>query len=264
MASATASWPLSRWAIVVMSFLVLISFPLFTGLAFLGFGPVPYFLVVILLLGAATAATGNKWVTFANGLFLLIFAGLNAPFLVPELARPDHYPDFHLAVLIITAGVVGIVAAVATLLRTRKGAVPSPARWGTVGAMLLLLALGVIAGAAGASTTLHKVPSLGASAVAMVPDETLSLTTTVDTFVAPDVVVKEGKITKITVDNKDGFTHAFNVDALSLGPDLLGGKSTDIWIKVDKAGTYQLYCKYHSEVGADGKRVGMVGTFTVA
>lgn len=250
-------WSLARWTITMTALIVILMFPIFTGLAFLQFGPVPYFLGVFLILLVVAIATGNRWVWLAEAIVLLLFAGLNAAFIVPELTRPDHYPDYILANVAILALPVSIVAAIAIVRETRKGSAPRAARLGSWGAVVALLVAGALIGMTTASVGLHGAPSAGTGTVLLTPDATVTVTTANTLFVPSTVSIPSGKIVKLSVQNTDPGLHKFNVDELHLDAELSGGKTTDLWLKADAPASYQLYCVLHASKGGDGKWTGM-------
>ncbi|GEM_PF-6987653 len=258
-----ARWPAHRIASVAAALVMVLMFPLFTGTEFFGFGPVPYFLAAFLVLAIALCFPLRAWMQRTDqvllGLLGLFFMGANASFVFPELAHPEHFPDYGFSTLGVAAALVLAAAAVAAFIP----ALGHPARWGSWGVAALLVLAGVSVGATAAMYEEHAVPAAGAGSVLLTPDVTLEVTAQNAQFSPASLTLPAGKIVKIHVTNADSGTHNFRVDALGLASDLLAGKTTDLWIRTDKTGTYQFYCSIHSTQNADGTWTGMTGTLVV-
>lgn len=260
--SNSSGWTLARWVVVVAGVLPVLSFLAFTGLAWLQFGPVPY-LVAFGLVGVALVAWRPAWWAYlVAGLGSLVMVGLNAPFLGPEMVRPDHYPEYAVVNVIVLGGLASLIASVVGLVQARRGTA-APARWGAPPAAAALLVAGVILGAVIAGVEMHNAPVAGAGTVLLTPQATASTTEKDDAFTPATVSIPAGKIVKLSIANDDPGQHNFKVDDLSIMAETPSGKTTDVWLQTDKTGTYQFYCSIHSSQGDDGKWEGMVGTLTV-
>jgi heme/copper-type cytochrome/quinol oxidase subunit 2 len=239
-----------------------ILFPALTGLGFLQFGPVPYILAVLLAAGVANALVDRGWLGLVGGVLSFAFVAMNLPFILPSASHPERYPDYIFSMLLVPLCTLGLVGGIAGFIAKRRGTA-KPAGWGTWAASLTILVVGVALGASVASVQTHILPGTGGSAVALTPDSTVQVTLKGDAFVPDHFTIPAGKVVKFMVDNQDTGTHDFSIDALQLRTDILAGKTTAVWVRMDQPGTYQLYCSIHSSKGADGTWTGMVATLTV-
>lgn len=263
-AAGIARWPTHRLASFAGALAIVLVFPVFTGLDFLSFGPVPYFLAAFVALALVVALVAKTWAQRGAqvllGLLGVVFVAGNAEHVFPELSHPEHFPDYGIAFIGLLASVTLVLAAVASFVPALKRS----ARVGSWGLAGLLVLAGIAAGGAATMYGAKGAPAVGAGSVAMSPDVTVEVTAKDDAFVPATINVPAGKIVKIHVVNADNTLHNLHADALGIGADLPAGKATDIWIKTDKTGTFQSWCALHSAAGADGTRTGMVGTIVVA
>ncbi len=77
-------------------------------------------------------------------------------------------------------------------------------------------------------------------------------------FNQSEVRVKSGQPVAFSLINKDGFAHAFDVDAFDIHVPMPASQTQTLTFTPDRPGTYQFYC------GAPGHpEAGMVGTVIV-
>lgn len=77
-------------------------------------------------------------------------------------------------------------------------------------------------------------------------------------FVRDEVHVPAGQSVTLRIVNRDGYAHAFDIDAFGIHRPLAARETVEITFKPEQAGRYQFYC------GSPGhQKAGMVGTLVV-
>lgn len=77
-------------------------------------------------------------------------------------------------------------------------------------------------------------------------------------FDQSEVQVKAGQPVTLRIINKDGYTHAFDIDEFDIHTPLAANETLEITFTPDKPGRYTFYC------GSPGHQAaGMVGTLIV-
>jgi heme/copper-type cytochrome/quinol oxidase subunit 2 len=259
--SPRPAWSLARQVLAVSLLLPTLILLGTSGPAILAVPPVVVFLALHLVAAAFFFWKGDRWSALLGGIALFAFAAMNLPFIGPELVRPDHGAIFAVGHSAILVGVAGLVSGIAVFREARAGVSPPP-RWGAPGAMFALVAVGAMLGVGFTGFAASYIPSPGAGSVALTPEATVDVTIEDFAYSPATVSIPADKIVRIRVTNEDRELHTFSVDGLSLAADVPPGKTAEIWVKTDKAGDYQIYCKPHSEGGET--REGMTATLTVA
>lgn len=77
-------------------------------------------------------------------------------------------------------------------------------------------------------------------------------------FGQSEVTVKAGQPVTLRLVNRDGYTHAFDMDAFDIHTSLAANETAEVRFTPEKAGRYPFYC---SSPGHE--MAGMVGTFIV-
>jgi len=264
-------WTLARWVLVVALILPAVYITAATGgFVWFGFGPTPFFLVPMLVIGVVAVFWPNKWLLLAGGILAFLEAvaemgGYLSGQGDPGVLRPDRTLEFSYWWLVTLLGVSALVAAIANLRRSRAGAAAPPAgttAWG-VGAVCVAVAL--FAGGLAVAGMEHKfVPAESGVGVGLTADVSDALAARNDKWAPNAVEVGVGKVLHLNVTNGDAGVHVFNQDDHGVRLDLAPATTHDVWLRFDQAGTYQWYCEIHSTKGADGKWTGMTGTITVS
>jgi plastocyanin len=259
-----ARWTLARACIVVFAILPMVYITIFTGFAWLGFGPVPYFLFAMAVSALVFAWWPNRWLGLVPGAVATLWAigdlaaGASGD---PGILRPDRTIEFTFWWLSTILAPATLVAGIAHFRQAKRGAPLRPTAVG-VGAVVFVAALW-LGGAATALQEKQFVPAAAGSAVGLTPDVSLNLTASGDQWQPASLTIPAGKVVRITVHNADSNAHVFNQDQADLRVDLPGGATKEVWLRIDAAGTLQYYCELHAGKGADGKWSGMVGALTV-
>jgi len=264
-------WSLARTFLVVSLILPVVAITLDTGgFAWLHFGPVPYFLIPMALVGLAAIWWPQRWLLLAGGLVAFVYALAGSAAALtggdpangdPGALRPDRFGLFAFWWLSVVAGVGALVAAVAYARETRRGPAP-PTRLG-VAAVAVCIAV-YLAGVATAYEVKAYVPAPQGGVVAAHPDVELNLTARDDAWSPASLAIPAGKLVLLHVANAGNAAHVFDQAESGARVDLAPGASHDVWLRLDAAGPLQYYCELHSAKGSDGKWTGMVGALTVS
>ncbi|MCA1811842.1 MAG: cupredoxin domain-containing protein [Halobacteriales archaeon] len=255
-------WTPARGFLVAGLILPALYLTLFTGLAWLGFGPIPFFVIPMAAIGVAGIFWPNRWLLLAGAvLAVIVTAGGSMPGGDPGVLRPDRTLEYSYWWLTALLSPALLVAAIVNVVQARRGAPASATRVG-VAAIVLVGALW-LGGVATAMQEKAFVPSGGGAAVGLTPDVELTVVAKGDAWEPAALSVPAGKVVKLTVENQDAGAHVFNQDDVGLAADLPAGSTTTVWLRMPAAGTFQFYCELHASKGADGKWSGMVGTLTV-
>lgn len=259
--SPTVGWNLARQALVASLLAPTVVLLGWYGLPILEVVEVVVFLVALTALAVANVVWKNRWLQLSGGLGIAAFAALNIPFIGPELVRPDHYPTYFVAWMAVLSGVTGLVAGIAGFADAKRGRLGAP-RWGGLAPAAILLALGFAAGTLAAALGMQMAPAPGTGTVALTPDAQVDASIEAFAYAPDPVRVARDTLTRLTLTNHDGEMHTFTVEGLGIDADVAPGKSVDVWLKPDEAGTFAIHCKPHS-TPTDAGRDGMVGTLVV-
>ncbi|MEA3202305.1 MAG: Cupredoxin-like domain [Thermoplasmata archaeon] len=261
-------WSLSRTFLVVALILPVVVLTLeVRGFAWLGFGPVPFFLIPMALLGLVAIRWPNRWMLLAGGILAFVYAisgsiaaltGSDPANGDPGALRPDRFNEYTFWWLSVVAGVGALVAAIAHA--RRAPASPTPLGIAAVAVCVAVF----LAGVATAYEVKAYVPPAQGSVVAAHADAELNLTARDDAWEPASLHVPVGKLVLLHVRNAGSADHVFDQPESGARVDLAPGSTHDVWLKLDAAGSLQYYCELHSAKGGNGKWTGMVGTLDVA
>jgi plastocyanin len=181
--------------------------------------------------------------TVLLGFFSLAVLASGAPFLLDALSHPESIVDFLPLVLFTVSALVGTIAAIPAYRESAPPATTSaPARGLAVAGGAVLLAAAIVS----------VIAFMGVnSEEAQAGDVRL---TAEDVEFAPEILTADAGSVAVHVTNQDGTRHTFTID--ELGVDLNVPPDTTQRVSFDApAGTYEFYCRPHSDV--------MTGTLTV-
>lgn len=77
-------------------------------------------------------------------------------------------------------------------------------------------------------------------------------------FVRDEVHVPAGQAVTLRIVNRDGYAHAFDIDAFDIHRPLAARETVEITFTPEEAGSYEFYCGSPGHQGA-----GMMGTLVV-
>ncbi|HUR62035.1 MAG TPA: cupredoxin domain-containing protein [Candidatus Thermoplasmatota archaeon] len=254
-------WTPARWFLVIGSFLPILYLTVFTGLAWLHFGPIPYIVVPMALIGLAAIWWPNRWMLLVAAL-LMVFLAVGSSQGDPGFLRPDRFLEYTFFWLEVALAPAMLVAAIVNIRQQGKdGRVPAALT--PLGAAALAVVVALWVGGVATAWQLHAfAPAGGGEAVGIKADLELNLTAEKDLWQADSITVAAGKVVKLTIVNKDVYGHVFNQDDIGLAVDIPAGGTVVVWFRMPTAGTFQFYCVLHAAKGPDGKWAGMVGTLT--
>lgn len=161
------------------------------------------------------------------GFVSLVHFATSAAFLTEGLVHPESFWDFWLAWSIVLTAGLGVLAAAAVWRREDDGS--KRARAVSLGIMALIVALGIVGGAA---TIAYD------SEAAQDGDIALSAR---DVLFEPENLIADSGEVAVFVDNADSFRHTFSIDALDVDLEVPGGKATRVEF-IAEPGTYEFYC----------------------
>lgn len=257
-----APWTLARWVLVVGLLAQLVLFTALTGLGWLQFGPVPYFVGGMAVIGLIAIWWPNRWLLLVGSLAALLFAVVGSmPGNDPGTLRPDRFMEFITWWFGIVTAPALVVAAFVHIAQNRHLPPAHPTALGSA-AVALVLALW-LGGVAVAYQEHTFEPAAAGTGIGMKADVELDLTASGDAWQPAALSVPAGKVVKITIANKDAGNHVFNQDDVGLATELPASSTTVVWLRMPTAGSFQFYCQLHASKGSDGKWTGMVGTLTV-
>jgi plastocyanin len=253
-------WTLARGFLVVGLLLPVVLLTILVhGFVWLSFGPVPFLLIPMALIGIVAIWWPNPWLLLVGAVIgVLNMAGSSQG--DPGFLRPDRTLEFTFWWLIALLGVGLLVAAIANLVQRRA----PPARPGRLGVALVAVVVALYFG--GLAVALQEkafVPPAAGAAVGEKPDLELNLTATDDKWTPAAISVPAGKVLLLHVTNGGSADHVFDQPDAGIRIDLAPGSTHDVWLKLDAAGALQYYCELHAAKGADGKWAGMVGALSV-
>lgn len=214
----------------------------------------PFMVIPAIVAGLAWRfGTWSKVLAAVIGLAMFV---MNAPFLLPAMARPQVFFDFTPGSAYIIGSLLafgGGVAAVAKRKDVRTGATPLERRI-EVSTVALVVVLALVSGvlALTSRSTATEAERAGAVAADMKGFEYDSGTYT----------VAAGEETRFVVHNSDPTWHTFTIDGI-VNQGVTPGSDAVVELSGLEVGTYTIYCEPHSEVNAAGEREGMVATLKV-
>jgi plastocyanin len=174
------------------------------------------------------------------GFVSLVHFATSAAFLAEGLVHPESFWDFWLAWSIVLTAGLGVLAAAAVWRRDDDGS--KRARAVSLGIMALIVALGIVGGAA---TIAYE------SEAAQDGDIALSARNVL--FEPANLIADSGEIA-VFVDNDDSFRHTFSIDALEVDLEVPGDKATRVEF-IAEPGTYEFYCAVPGHVDMKGELV---------
>lgn len=161
------------------------------------------------------------------GFVSLVHFATSAAFLAEGLVHPESFWDFWLGWSIVLTAGLGVLAAAAVWRREDDGS--KGARAVSLGIMALIVALGIVGGAA---TTAYDSDSAREGDIALSARNV--------EFEAANLIADSGEIA-VFVENNDSFRHTFSIDALDVDLEVPGGKATRVEF-IAEPGTYEFYC----------------------
>ena len=210
---------------------------------------------VLVLAGllAATKRPGWRTLGIMTGLALLYLG-------VASIALPDHDGSWGMM-----GGVVSAIGGLAFLTATAWEMRPSALTSGLLAQQTRrvpygIVLLAVLALAAILVTAIPRWASSGSSHTARIAGQ--PVVTAQDFTFAPDKMqVQAGETIALSLDNRDGYAHQFDLDALDIHVPMPASQTTLARFRPTQPGTYIFYCVFHTN-NATGQ--GMVGTLIVA
>ncbi len=211
--------------------------------------------VVLVLAGqlAATKRPGWRTLGIITGLALLYLG-------VASIALPYHDGSWGM-----TCGVVSAIGGLAFLAATAWEMRPSALTSGPLApqtrrvpyATVLLAALAL---AAILVTAIPRWASSGNPTTAPIAGQPV-LSAQEFTFAPDKIHVKAGETVALSLDNRDGYPHQFDLDALNIHVPMPAGQTILARFTSTQPGTYTFYCVLHTNKPTGQ---GMVGTLIVA
>ena len=186
------------------------------------------------------------------GIVVLLFTGFYAPY---ALAHPADALGFATTLVVLVAAIVVIVGSLTAWAEIRRGR-PLWTSRGRAG----FVAVGIVGLVAGASVTSALAASSTGTGTALdrPPASTVPLTAKDTKFIELGIEATSGEVLGLYVTNKDGYAHAFDIDALGIHVPLPAGATTFVAVKPTTAGALAFYCAVPGHRDA-----GMVGSITV-
>lgn len=256
-----ARWTPARSFLVAGSILPVAYLSAFTGIDWLHFGPLPYFVIPMAAIGIAGIFWPNRWLLLLSAL-VAVAAAAGSTQGDPGFLRPDRTLEYSYWWLSVLLAPALLVAAIVHIRQAKRGA-PSPATAGGIAAIVLVGALW----AGGVATAVQEavfVPVGGGSAVGgLQADHEATLVAKDDVWEPAALSFPAGKVVKLTIESQGSAAHVFNQDDVGLDVDVPAGATQTVWLRMPTAGSFQFYCELHASKGGDGKWTGMVGTLTV-
>jgi plastocyanin len=161
------------------------------------------------------------------GFVSLVHFATSAAFLAEGLVHPESFWDFWLGWSIVLTAGLGVLAAAAVWRQEDDGS--KRARAVSLGIMALIVALGILGGAA---TIAYDSDSA--------QDGDIALSARNVEF-EPARLSAAGRDIAVFVENEDPFRHTFSIDALDVDLELPGGKAARVEFTAEP-GTYEIYC----------------------
>lgn len=216
------------------------------------------FIGLYAVVGLATLWSGARtrswiWlVAIVPGVLMLLFDGPFAPY---ALTHPADALAFVTSLVALVAAIVDIVAGATAWREVRSGRTLWQPRGR--GGLVLTTVVGLVIGASLTSVAAASSASPGI-ALAAPPATTATLTAVKTTFVEKTLRGKAGDVLGVFVTNKDGYAHAFDIDALGVHVALPADSTTFVAIRPTAAGLLPFYCAVPGH-----KAAGMAGTIDV-
>jgi len=211
--------------------------------------------VILVLAGLLAATKRPGWRTLG------IITGLAFLYLgVASIALPYHDGSWGMTGGVVSA-IGGLTFLAATSWETRTSALTSSPlaqqtrRVPYVTALLAALALAAIL-----VMVIPRWASSGSPHTAPIAGQPV-LTAQDFTFAPDKIQVKAGETVALSLDNRDGYTHQFDLNALNIHVPMPAGQTILARFTPTQPGTYTFYCVLHTNK-ATGQ--GMMGTLIVA
>lgn len=174
------------------------------------------------------------------GFVSLFHFATSAAFLTEGLVHPESFWDFWLAWSIVLTAGLGVLAAGAVWRREDESS--KRARAVSLGTMALIVALGILGGAA----------TIAYDSDAAQDGDVVLRAGNVQ-FEPADPIAESGEVA-VFVDNDDSFRHTFSIDALDVDLEVPGGKATRVEF-IAEPGIYDFYCAVPGHDGMKGELV---------
>ena len=245
----------AAYIFVVAVFLVFATQPFAADFIAVIVGFVVLFGVIGLASVAWSGARSRPWfwiVAMVPGILVLLFNGFYAAY---ALAHPADALSFVTTLVVLVAGMLVVFGSLTAWLEVRRGR-PLWQSGGRAGLVVVAVA-GSVAGACLTSLLAASSTSAG-TALSQPPATTVSVTAQDTRFLETTLEARAGEVLGIYVTNKDGYGHAFDVDALGIHVPLPASSTTFVALKPTAAGALQFYCAVPGH-----KDAGMVGTIAV-
>ena len=180
----------------------------------------------------------------------VLFLLLNAPFLVFPLTHPSDI-GFTAILPLLVGTIVLVWSGVVAFREARSGSMPAGASWRA------RIAIAVVAGAtAGAFATgvLAAKGGGGSGTVAGAPTVTNTLTAENTKYLTTSYSMGSSDVLGLFVENKDGFAHSFDIDALNIHVQIPANSTVAVAIKPASASPLEFYCAVpgHRDAGMAG------------
>lgn len=236
---------------IVVGFLFPIITSKFEAIVFLG----PFMAIALLM--AALAWRFGTWAKILATVVAILMLLANAPFMAEAVAHPSVFFDFVPSMLIIAGAVIAAAGGVAAVVRradprTQASDGERTIRRASIALVILVAAISAALSIAG-RTTLSAAEKVGATQVGL---RNFS-------FQPQSFEATSAGPARIVVHNSDVALHTFTVDALGVDVGVPPGSDVAVDLGAAAPGTYQVYCRPHSEVQPDGTRQGMTASLVV-
>jgi len=215
--------------------------------------------LVILLVGALIATRARPsprrrwlWIALLVPPVLVLLA--NAPYIPYSLTHPVD-PGFIPAVVLLLG--TGVLLAAGVAVYRESGAAGPGDRWGPRARVAVAAIAGLTAGAV-ATGYVASGAAGGSASIAASPTIAATLVTEETTFATTSYSIGSGDVLGLFVENRDGFAHSFDIDALNVHVQLPAGATVALSVSPSAPGTLEFYCAVPGH-----REAGMVGTIVV-
>lgn len=197
--------------------------------------------------------TWAKVLTAVIGLALLV---MNAPFLLPAMARPQVFVDFTAGATYLLGAAIALAGGVAAVVKRadlRTVAAPTERRI-EIGATALIVLLAVVSG----------VLALTTRTTATAADRAGAIAATMQGFAFDQATytAAAGEDVRFVVHNSDQTWHTFTIDDV-VDHGVVPASDAVIELPALEAGTYTIYCQPHSHRNEAGEWEGMTAQLVV-
>jgi nitrite reductase (NO-forming) len=245
----------AAYVVIIAVFIVYATQPFAADFIAVIVGFVVLFGVIGLASMAWAGARSRPWfwlVAMLPGVLVLLFNGFYAAY---ALGHPADALTFVTTLVVLVAGMLVVLGGLTAWLEVRRGR-PLWEPRGRAG----LVVVAVVASVSGACLTslLAATSTSAGTALSQPPAATASVTAQDMRFLETALEAKTGEVLGIYVTNRDGYAHAFDVDALGIHVPMPATSTTFVALKPTAAGDLEFYCAVPGH-----KDAGMVGTINV-